>query len=369
MARAVASGATGSGITPDAAPGHGASDSSDSLTLGVRAAESRTHFLLLLVPMLTILLLIESAEACATLFVDEQAFEVSSGAIRIIAALSALVVAPWVLMIAIGARPLHSGGLRDMIIRTLQDAGVQTRNVMLWPTGGSMVNGAVIGLLPAMRYVLLTDELLERLPSGQIRAVVAHEAGHLRHRHLPWTILTLFALVGTIGVVVEWCLEAVLPGLLEWSGDPVRMIAVGEALAVTVCLFLTFLSFGWVSRRFELQADASAARDLTVRGGVGEDSAACEGRLDEQATLLMCGALDSVATINGVDPNRHTWRHGSIRWRQSRLRASIGTRFEALPIDRDVASSEIRDDHLDDLPCYCLVAAKHSSRITFWMMT
>ena len=126
--------------------------------------------------MLTILLLIESVEACATLFVEEPVFEAWSGVIRISAALGALLVAPWALMIAIGARPLHSGGLRDMIITTLQDAGVRTRNVMLWPTGGSMVNGAVIGLLPALRYVLLTDELLERLPSGQIRAVVAHEA-------------------------------------------------------------------------------------------------------------------------------------------------------------------------------------------------
>ena len=223
-----------------------------------------------------------------------------------------------------------------MIATTLKDADVRTRDVMLWPTGGSMVNGAVIGLIPSMRYVLLTDELLERLPSGQIRAVVAHEAGHLRHRHLPWTILSLLALIGTIGVVLEWSIELLLPTLLEWSGDPVRMIAVSEALGVMIALVLTFLAFGWISRRFELQADASAARDLTVRGGVGDDSAAREGRLDEQATLLMCGALDSVATINGVDPNRHTWRHGSIRWRQNRLRSLIGSRLEALSIDHDV---------------------------------
>ena len=199
-----------------------------------------------------------------------------------------------------------------------------------------MVNGAVIGLLPSMRYVLLTDELLERLPSGQIRAVVAHEAGHLRHRHLPWTILSLFALVGTIGVIVEWSLDALLPGLIEWSGKPVRMIGMIEAIGVMIVLVLTFLGFGWVSRRFELQADASAARDLTVRGGLGEDVAAREGRLDQQAAALMCAALDSVTTINGVDPDRRTWRHGSIRWRQNRLRSLVGTRLEALSIDHDV---------------------------------
>lgn len=296
----------------------------------------RAHFLLLLVPMLTILFLIESVEACANLFVDEGFSQAWFGVVRITAALGALLIAPWVLMFAIGAQPIQSGGLRDMIMMTLQDAGVRARNVMLWPTGGSMVNGAVIGLLPAMRYVLLTDELLERLPSGEIRAVVAHEAGHLRHRHLPWTILTLLALVGTIGVVVEWCLEAVLPGLIEWSGNPVRMIGMSEAIGVMIVLVLTFVSFGWVSRRFELQADASAARDLTVRGGVGDDCAARDGRLDEQSTMLMCAALDSVARINGVDPGRHTWRHGSIRWRKYRLRSLIGTRLEAFSIDHEV---------------------------------
>ena len=297
---------------------------------------ARTHMLLLLIPMLTILFVLESVEVGATLAFDQRVLEDWSGVFRVTGALCALVLAPWVLMLAIGARPLQRGGLRDMIDTTLKDADVRTREVMLWPTGGSMVNGAVIGLIPSMRYILLTDELLERLPSGQIRAVVAHEAGHLRHRHLPWTILSLLALIGTIGVVLEWAIELMLPTLLEWSVAPVRMIAVTEALGVMIALVLTFLAFGWISRRFELQADASAARDLTVRGGVGDDSAAREGRLDEQATLLMCGALDSVATINGVDPNRHTWRHGSIRWRQNRLRALIGSPLESLSIDHDV---------------------------------
>lgn len=297
---------------------------------------ARTHMLLLLVPMLTILFVLESVELCAALAFDDQVLEDWAGVLRIMAALCALALAPWVLMSAIGARPLQGGGLRDMITTTLKDADVRARNVMLWPTGGSMVNGAVIGLIPSMRYVLLTDELLERLPSGQIRAVVAHEAGHLRHRHLPWTILSLLALVGTIGVVLEWVIELMLPTLLEWSGDPVRMISVSEVVGVMIVLMLTFVGFGWISRRFELQADASAARDLTVRGGVGDDSAAREGRLDEQATLLMCGALDSVARINGLDPNRHTWRHGSIRWRQNHLRSLIGSRLDALAIDHDV---------------------------------
>ncbi|HAW95146.1 MAG TPA: hypothetical protein DCX60_02615 [Phycisphaerales bacterium] len=297
---------------------------------------ARTHMFLILVPMLTILLMLEALEAGANLILEEDVRETWSGVLRTSAALVALLLVPAVLMRAIGAGPLHPGGLRDMILTTLKDANVRARDVMLWPTGGTMVNGAVIGLIPSRRFVLLTDELLERLPSGQIRAVVAHEAGHIRHRHLAWTIVSLLALVGTIGVVIEWSLAFLLPFLIDWFGAPVRTIGALEVIGVMLVVVLTFLCFGWISRRFELQADASAARDLTVRGGVGDDTAALEGRLDEQATMLMCGALDSVSRINGVDPNRHTWRHGSIRWRQNRLRALIGTRLERLSIDHDV---------------------------------
>ena len=297
---------------------------------------ARTHMFLLLVPMLTILLMLEVLEATSNLVLEDEVRETWAGVLRITAALVALLLVPSVLMRAIGASPLRAGALREMISTTLKDADVRARDVMLWPTGGTMVNGAVIGLIPSMRFVLLTDELLERLPSGQIRAVVAHEAGHIRHRHLPWTILSLLALVGTIGVLIEWGLECLLPSLIEWSGAPSRMVATLEAIGIMLVIVLTFLCFGWISRRFELQADASAARDLTVRGGFGDDTAAREGRLDEQATMLMCGALESVSSINGVDPTRHTWRHGSIRWRQNRLRALIGTRLERLSIDHDV---------------------------------
>jgi hypothetical protein len=50
----------------------------------------------------------------------------------------------------------------------------------------------------------------------------------------------------------------------------------------------------------------------------------------------MAGALQSVADLNGIDPERFTWRHGSVRERQRRLAALVDRPVDALPIDRQV---------------------------------
>ena len=55
----------------------------------------------------------------------------------------------------------------------------------------------------------------------------------------------------------------------------------------------------------------------------------------------MCAALESVAVMNGLDPRRHTWRHGSIRWRQNRLLALVGRSTRSLPVDRQVRAVKL----------------------------
>ena len=40
-----------------------------------------------------------------------------------------------------------------------------------------------------------------------------------------------------------------------------------------------------------------------------------------------------IAHLNTVDPNRPSWRHGSIAWRQSYLDSIVGRPVDRLPID------------------------------------
>ena len=42
----------------------------------------------------------------------------------------------------------------------LADNGVRMSRILVWRTGGVMLNGAVVGFVPAARYLLLTDAVI-----------------------------------------------------------------------------------------------------------------------------------------------------------------------------------------------------------------
>ena len=78
---------------------------------------------------------------------------------------------------------MPAGDIRSSLERMCEVVDVRVRDLLLWPTGGTIVNAAVTGLVPRARWILMTDGLLETLPRPQILAVMAHELGHARKGH------------------------------------------------------------------------------------------------------------------------------------------------------------------------------------------
>src|SRR5262249_41974362 len=68
---------------------------------------------------------------------------------------------------------LGPGPMRDRLLAMCKEEHVHVREILVWRTFGTMVNGAVMGLLAPMRYILLTDALLDQLPERQVEAVMA----------------------------------------------------------------------------------------------------------------------------------------------------------------------------------------------------
>ena len=87
---------------------------------------------------------------------------------------------------------------------------------------------------------------------------------------------------------------------------------------------------GFVSRRFEWQADAYAAGLLSR---VGQDGVVA-GTITPEASRTVGDALERAAVLNGADPRAFSWRHGSIASRQRRVRALAGRDAGRLPVDR-----------------------------------
>ena len=113
------------------------------------------------------------------------------------------------------------------------------------------------------KRIVLFDTLLASQSHAEIEAVVAHELGHFRHRHVVWGaargIATSFVLLALVG----WLCRQ--PGLTASFGFTHH----DEAVALLAANFLLGLGGpalslpgNWLSRRHEFQADDYARRQV-----------------------------------------------------------------------------------------------------------
>ena len=299
-------------------------------------SQLRHQIALLLLPMLALLGWIQLVPMLVP--PEAQWLGISAQALLIVAGVGAVfLAAPLVVRLVWDTAPLPAGELRDRLVAMCRRHGVYVRQVLLWRTFGSMINGAVIGITRWLRYILLTDALLDALPQRRIEAVMAHELGHIRRRHIPWMLLVAISALGLLNVAAyrvslalwNWShsLEA-LPTWMGWTRDEV-LVQMGPIAAAVIAWIILF---GWVSRRFERQADTFAVCHLSRTDADGRPAAG--GCITEEAVEAMAGALQDVAELNHIPPTRRSWRHGSIRWRQQYLRTLVGRRIDSLPIDR-----------------------------------
>jgi len=236
-----------------------------------------------------------------------------------------LTVGPELLRRVLHTQRLPDGPLRDRLIAICTSRGVGFRNILLWQTDHQMSNAAVMGFIPRFRYLLLSDLLLETMNDRQIEAIFAHEVGHIYHRHLWWMILSiaalLLALVGPGQLAIDG-LDAIQRHM--WMPDTLQLAILSvSAIAVFAAIF------GYLSRKFERQADLfavrtmSSAAELPVLAGAALDDPSIrsrftlpaetpeEGELADGAAVF-CSALQRVALVNNISVAARSWTHGSI---------------------------------------------------------
>jgi STE24 endopeptidase len=161
------------------------------------------------------------------------------------------------------ARILHSSSLRpgsalrNGLKHVEQLTRQRCRDVRVWHTNHTMSNAMVMGLARPARYVMLSDLLIETLNLRQIQAVFAHEAGHMRYRHLAWYIVFAFTYIMVLYAPANWMFYAVVQSNLVT--EQVAVYIVGFLVTV-VYIYL----FGMLARFFERQADAYAARTMEL---------------------------------------------------------------------------------------------------------
>lgn len=177
---------------------------------------------------------------------------------------------PVVLMRLLGCTPMPAGVLRGHIEGFCREQGVRFRQICLWPlVDGKVLTAGVVGLVGRYRYLLVTPALLAALSEEELKAVVAHEIGHVKKHHL---FLYLLLFLG-LGVLLQLCVQPLLVLLLTsgwayeflfgYEGDPELALTIltGGPLLLVALVYFRYL-FGFFMRNFERQADLHAAKVL-----------------------------------------------------------------------------------------------------------
>lgn len=130
------------------------------------------------------------------------------------------------------------------IAQLIDAAGLGRTRAVRWDTERRAFNAMVVGFVPPLRTLLVSDRLLDELPRSQIAMVVLHEAAHLKRRHVPIRMLAILPAWG-VGAAVSR-----LAGEHDWA-----MIG-GSAVGI----LLTLVILRMVAYRTEYDADVQACR-------------------------------------------------------------------------------------------------------------
>lgn len=110
------------------------------------------------------------------------------------------------------------------------------------------------------KRIVFFDTLIDSLDHEQIEAVLAHELGHFKCKHIRNRMIALAALSLVLMAALAWCLQS--PWFYHGLGVQTMGAHTGLALFVLVLpVFMTFIQpvFSATSRRHEYEADDFAA--------------------------------------------------------------------------------------------------------------
>lgn len=179
-------------------------------------------------------------------------------------------------------QPLADESLKARVQTLMQRCGFQAKGlfVMDGSKRSAHANAYFTGMGAAKRVVFF-DTLLNKLTPGEVEAVLAHELGHFKHKHVTKRMLSMFAMSLAGFALLGWLSSQAwfytALGVRPSLGAPNDAVALLLFLLV-VPVFAFFISplFAQLSRKHEFQADAYACAQAS-----GHDLAAALLKLHE----------------------------------------------------------------------------------------
>ena len=166
--------------------------------------------------------------------------------------------------------PLADEALKTRVQALMQRCGFSAKGLFVMDGSKRSAHGnAYFTGLGAAKRVVFFDTLLAKLSPGEVEAVLAHELGHFKHKHVLKRIVMMFGLSLAGLALLGWL--AGQSGFYLGLGVAPNMSAPNHALALLLFLsavpvFSFFVSplSALLSRRHEFEADAYACQQSSA---------------------------------------------------------------------------------------------------------
>jgi len=203
-----------------------------------------------------------------------------------------------------GCKPLEPSDRVRELKAFLQEKRFKYRDLLKWPIfEGRMMTAGIMGIVPRYRYILVTDALMEILSVEELKAVMAHEVGHAKYRHLLFYIFFFLGyMILSFGLFdLFFYFFATQPFFIKMLGSgeshETNMFYLFLSIPILVSMFIYFrYVMGFFMRNFERQADLHSAATM----GTPEPT---------------ISSLEKIALLSGKSRDLPSWHHFSIKER------------------------------------------------------
>jgi STE24 endopeptidase len=163
-------------------------------------------------------------------------------------------------------KPLEDDSLRARIENLMKRVGFASSGLFVMDGSRRSAHGnAYFSGFGAAKRIVFFDTLLERLAPQEIEAVLAHELGHFKLKHIVKRIAVMFAaslgflaLLGYLKTQPWFYMGLGVEPMMDASNDAMALILFALVLPVFSFLLSPLTSLG--SRKHEFEADAFAAQ-------------------------------------------------------------------------------------------------------------
>ena len=222
---------------------------------------------------------------------------------------------------------LEDGPLKYELEELCRRTGIRFRKILMWHSSGVIANAGAMGVVPWCRYFLISDAIVQKLSPVEIRAVFAHEIGHIRGKHIPYMCMfgiSTILMASATGLYIRIFFGPSLP----------EIICIASTLVIMLILWICL--FGRISRRFERHSDVFGAH----AAGCPEPDKEVALPVTLTGVDVFTRALANVAMLNCLDLHRHDFRHGSMAKRIDYLH-QVAAEGRSMA-QEDMAASKVR---------------------------